>query len=82
MMDKTGDCAWFAPKRRGYGAGCPIAWQGWALIGVMLVAEVVVAEPLLAIDWRYGLAAGLGVLLPFQPLLRAKTRGGWRWRWG
>ena len=23
---------WFAPKRYGYGAGLPIAWQGWAVI--------------------------------------------------
>jgi hypothetical protein len=26
------DGDWFAPKRFGYGAGPPIAWQGWALI--------------------------------------------------
>ena len=26
------DGDWFAPKRFGYGAGLPIAWQGWALI--------------------------------------------------
>ena len=25
--------AWFQPKRFGYGAGWPIAWQGWALRG-------------------------------------------------
>ena len=24
------DKPWFAPKRFGYGAGLPIAWQGWA----------------------------------------------------
>ena len=30
---------WFAPKRYGYGAGPPIAWQGWALtIGFIAVA--------------------------------------------
>jgi len=25
---------WFAPKRFGYGASYPIAWQGWAVIAV------------------------------------------------
>ena len=29
---------WFAAKRIGYGAGPPIAWQGWALIAVWLGA--------------------------------------------
>ncbi len=29
---------WFAPKRYGYGAGLPIAWQGWVLtIGYLAV---------------------------------------------
>ncbi len=31
MDDETGpsgDALWFAPKRYGYGAGLPIAWQG------------------------------------------------------
>ena len=26
------DRPWFRPKKRGYGAGLPIAWQGWALL--------------------------------------------------
>ena len=41
------DGDWFAPKRFGFGAGLPIAWQGWAVsaayialvIGLALVAE-------------------------------------------
>ena len=31
MADRE-DGAWFAPKRYGFGAGLPIAWQGWALL--------------------------------------------------
>ena len=27
---------WFAPKTLGYGAGWPIAWQGWALLASYL----------------------------------------------
>ena len=29
---------WFAQKRYGYGAGLPIAWQGWAVLGAWLLA--------------------------------------------
>ena len=35
--------AWFAPERYGYGAGLPIAWQGWALIGAYIAVIGVVA---------------------------------------
>lgn len=33
MPNEANDGAWFAPKRLGYGAGLPIAWQGWLLLG-------------------------------------------------
>jgi hypothetical protein len=76
---KEGD--WFAPKRYGYGAGFPIAWQGWALlaahigliIGIALVPGIHPAAAMAGI-----LLAGLAPL----PLYAARTRGGWRWRWG
>jgi hypothetical protein len=29
---------WFAVKRLGYGVGLPIAWQGWLLLAVYVVA--------------------------------------------
>lgn len=75
------DKPWFAAKRYGLGAGLPIAWQGWVLLAmhVSLIA---------------GLAMLLGgrptVLVPLvlfaalapMPIYAAKTRGGWRWRWG
>ncbi len=75
------DRPWFRAKSHGYGAGLPISWQGW----VMLASHV-------------GLIAGLAKLLDRQPvvmtlillvatfaplpLYRARTEGGWRWRWG
>ena len=42
---------WFAPKRFGYGAGWPIAWQGWALVGgylalVLLTVTLLEDRPL------------------------------------
>ena len=37
------DGDWFAPKRFGYGAGMPIAWQGWMMIGMHFAVCVVAA---------------------------------------
>jgi hypothetical protein len=72
---------WFAPKRYGYGAGLPIAWQGWTLlIGyVILVLGSAVAfqrRPLVVFAILFP-ATALFVLITAKT-----TRGGWRWRWG
>ena len=32
---------WFAPKRRGFGPGLPISWQGWLLTIAFVAAAVV-----------------------------------------
>ena len=74
------DGAWFAPKRLGYGAGLPIAWQGWVLLlGHMAVILGGVwafqPQPVAVMAWVFLMA-----LLP-MPLYAAKTRGGWTWRW-
>jgi hypothetical protein len=73
------DGAWFAPKRLGYGAGLPIAWQGWVLlVGHMAVlmtgAWLLQGQPVAVMAWVFIMA-----LLP-MPLYAAKTRGGWKWR--
>lgn len=73
------DRPWFRPRRRGYGAGLPIAWQGWLLIAlhVALIAGVAIlfqGRPVLTI-----ILAVLAALAPL-PLYRARTEGGWRWR--
>ena len=76
---------WFAPKRFGYGAGWPIAWQGWALIlaYIGLVAGLV---RLAGGDRDLGpLFAPVGVIAATIVLIvaaRRHTRGEWRWRWG
>ena len=75
------DDAWFAPKRYGYGAGLPIAWQGWALIAA-LFAILVGAVPIAARHpLAYVLVLGAAVLV-FAIICARKTRGGWRWRRG
>lgn len=72
---------WFAPKRIGYGAGLPIAWQGWALLAahIALIAGLTLAsvqKPLLNVILIVAAA-----ILPL-PLYARKTRGGWKWRNG
>jgi len=72
---------WFRPKAFGYGAGLPIAWQGWALLAahVALIAGIAVA-----LRDQPGAATALAIGTAFAPLplYRARTEGGWHWRWG
>jgi hypothetical protein len=73
---------WFAPKRFGYGAGLPIAWQGWLLTiaymaGITLLAIFVApSKPIVF----------FAILVPatvaFVTIAAKTTRGGWRWRSG
>lgn len=72
---------WFRPKSHGLGAGLPIAWQGWVMlaahIGLMVgLVQLLQQNPLVMI-----IALLFAALAPL-PLYRAKTEGGWRWRWG
>ncbi|KHS43461.1 MULTISPECIES: hypothetical protein [Novosphingobium] len=81
----TDDGAWFAPKRFGYGAGLPLRWQGWALIGGYIALLPLVK---LLDDSGDGRLRTLGFALfivataiVFSVSAR-RTRGGWKWRWG
>lgn len=70
---------WFRPKRRGYGSGLPIRWQGGAMLALHIaliggIAMLFRDPPTLATMML--LVGGLAPL----PLYRAKTEGGWRWR--
>ena len=72
---------WFEPKRFGYGAGLPTAWQGWAL----LLAYVALLTTVIALAGdRPAIVAAVAV--PATAVLMfvsaRTTRGGWRWRWG
>ena len=72
---------WFAQKRYGYGAGLPIAWQGWAVLGLYMA--VVLAAVTLLEDRPLAIAAILVPATLAVMLVAARTtRGGWRWRWG
>ncbi|MEG3154104.1 hypothetical protein [Sphingomonas sp. RB1R13] len=72
---------WFAPKRYGYGAGLPIAWQGWLVMALFMA--VTIAAAILFADRPLVLAAVLVPAVILLVILCARTtRGGWRWRWG
>jgi hypothetical protein len=72
---------WFAPKRFGYGAGLPVARQGWAV----LIAYLTIVIGSWLLFSRRPLAL-VGIVVPATALLivitARTTRGGWRWRWG
>jgi hypothetical protein len=74
-MDKP----WFAAKRYGLGSGWPIAWQGWVVLAVFLVAFFASLKYAPA-NLKMWLAFIFAVA--FCVVNAAKTKGGWRWRWG
>lgn len=75
---------WFAPKRFGYGASLPTTWQGWAVyIGYIAAVLLVVAFPTdLQLHIAGQVAAVVVLTIALLIVTRAKTDGGWRWRWG
>jgi hypothetical protein len=81
----SGDRPWFAVKRFGYGAGMPIAWQGWALLLSYLLA--LIGLGFLAERLAGAALAGLILLMLLLTVLlvvvaKARTSGEWRWRSG
>ena len=72
---------WFAPKRFGYGASLPIAWQGWLLLAVHIAAMIGVSLLMLPNTMA---SIGLTLLVALLPLpvYARRTRGGWKWRNG
>ncbi|KQM19520.1 hypothetical protein [Novosphingobium sp. Leaf2] len=85
MTTNEDDGAWFAPKRFGIGAGRPIRWQGWALIG--LYAACLFGARAIARIGTSGARAAEVVLIVFATamfiaIVARHTRGGLRWRWG
>lgn len=81
-MTENDDGAWFAAKTFGYGAGLPIAWQGWVLLAVMVGMPIGLAIALIPGHIGYVPAVVIIPSLVFLPLAKAKTRGGWKWRNG
>lgn len=76
---------WFAPRRYGYGSGLPIAWQGWALLGgyLALLGFVGFLDRLPGGAPRItAFALFVAGTATFLSIVKQRTRGGWRWRWG
>lgn len=76
------DGAWFRPKKLGYGAGWPIAWQGWAALAAYILIAMFAAFMWRSQDEVYapvGVMLFIGATIGFVVLARARTRGGWRW---
>lgn len=76
---------WFAPKRFGFGAGRPTAWQGWTLLASYM--GIVGGAGLLLRQAGNGPRGAAIALLVFATVLfiaiaHRRTDGGWRWRWG
>jgi hypothetical protein len=72
---------WFAPKRYGYGAGPPIAWQGWVvLLGFLVVVGI--TTYFFALRPLAMFAILVPVVVALLVITNRTTRGGWRWRWG
>jgi hypothetical protein len=78
----TGDDYWFRPKRRGYGAGRPVAWQGWALTGGYTLIAAASGAFLLPVSAIGFAAVMIGATAAFLLISARKTEGGWRWRCG
>ena len=72
---------WFAPKRYGFGAGLPIAWQGW-LVSILFLATVLGSAWFLSHRPIAMLAIVVTASALFILVAARTTRGGWRWRWG
>ncbi len=73
------DKPWFRAKRYGLGSGLPIAWQGWVVLGLFVAA--LPASLLFAPKPLNMVLAGV-LAAAFVAVTAAKTKGGWRWRWG
>lgn len=82
FMDKG---PWFRARRFGYGAGLPFKWQGWAVVGLYLLALAGIFQLPLAADGRLSAQAILVFLITtaiFIAVCRKRTEGGRKWRWG
>lgn len=81
--------AWFAARRFGYGAGLPIAWQGWVVLGLFLAVTlgssfglsfVPLHRPLVTAS--VVMVLNLAATAAFLWVCKSRTQGGWKWRWG
>lgn len=80
MAGLFGTDPWFEPKRFGYGAGMPCAWQGWVLLLGFIGAAILLAVSVERLGLPLFIVALTAITIPFVWLAKRHTRGGWRWR--
>lgn len=76
---------WFLPKRHGYGAGLPVAWQGWVLLLSYTAAIMglgVLAPTVRGLELAAVILVMVVLTVAFVMVAKARTEGGWRWRHG
>ena len=76
---------WFRHKTYGYGAGLPMAWQGWVVLLVFALAVIVtmLGSDFFLTGWMRMAARTGGILISVVILAivtKGRTEGGWRWR--
>lgn len=75
---------WFSQKRFGYGASFPISWEGWSImagyIALMIAAALIIENAQSSYRFLVIIPMLLGTLALVM-IAKARTRGGWRWRW-
>ena len=70
------------PSVTDIGAGTPITWQGWAVLGVFIAAITVAGFTLLPEHWGFYIWAIVVATAAITIIAARTTKGGWRWRWG
>ncbi|MBS0379568.1 MAG: hypothetical protein JSS29_13845 [Proteobacteria bacterium] len=73
---------WYAAKRYGWGWGMPVAWQGWAVLAVFMVAIIVPAHWLRHTGYRWAYPAYVVALVLVQSWICYLKGPPPRWRWG
>ena len=76
---------WFKPKKLGYGAGLPIHWKGWVLLGVytlLILAPTLWLEDYPIIGLGFAAAIWIPATLALVHIAKRKTRGEWKFRNG
>ncbi|OZA94392.1 hypothetical protein U4960_02310 [Altererythrobacter sp. H2] len=74
---------WFETKKLGYGAGLPIAWQGWVLLLSHLVLMIGLGLLMTRGDvtsFVLGVAGMVASTVGVVMIAKARTRGEWKWR--
>ena len=73
---------WFEQREYGFGAGLPVAPEGWALLGGYAVALTALSATLLPGKPLQFLAGKTIITAALVIAVEKTARGGFRWRWG